>query len=339
MASYESVAVRDAVTATLVDHGMPPDAAATTADALLLAEVWGVGSHGLIRLPHYLRRLAAGGYNPAASLRTVTDLGGLVVLDGDGGLGHWQLRHAAEIGVERARRHGVSAVAVGDSGHCGALGLFTVPALDAGMATMIVSNGPATMPAWGGSTPLLSTSPLAFGLPGDPPVIVDMASTAVARGKIAAAAAAGSTVPDGWALDRDGKPTTDAQAALMGMLAPLGGAKGFALAMAVESLTGVLVGPSLSADVADMFATDDDTCRQGLSHLVVTLAADELDYAADPAAGSRRAADLAARVRDSGGRLPGARRADHLHLAGDESISVTDELAGLLGLVAHINSI
>ena len=332
MARYAGTDVRVAVVAALAGRGMPPDAAAATADALLLAEVWGVGSHGLIRLPHYLRRLAAGGYNPTATLRTVTDLGALVVLDGDGGLGHWQLRHAAELGVARAQQHGVSAIAVGDSGHCGALGLFTVPALDAGLAVLVVSNGPATMPAWGGGTPLLSTSPLAFGLPGEPPVVVDMASTAVARGKIAAAAAAGDTVPDGWALDRDGAPTTDAQAALMGMLAPLGGAKGFALAMAVESLTGVLVGPSLSADVADMFATTDDTRRQGLSHLVVTLAADRLDQAADPTAGRQRAAELAARVHDSGGRLPGARRADHLHLVGDEEISVSDELAGVLGL-------
>lgn len=334
MASYAAVDVRDVVVAALVNRGMPNDAAATTAEALLLAEVWGVGSHGLIRLPHYLRRLAAGGYNASATLRTVTDLGALVVLDGDGGLGHWQLRHAAELGVERARQCGVSAVAVGDSGHCGALGLFTVPALDAGMAVLIVSNGPATMPAWGGATPLLSTSPLAFGLAGDPPVIVDMASTAVARGKIAAAAAAGSTVPDGWALDREGAPTTDPQAALMGMLAPLGGAKGFALAMAVESLTGVLVGPSLSADVADMFATADDTRRQGLSHLVVTLAAEALDHAGEGAAAGQRAADLATRVADSGGRLPGARRADHLHLVGDEQISVSDELADVLGLTA-----
>ncbi|BAK35178.1 oxidoreductase [Microlunatus phosphovorus NM-1] len=334
MASYPGADVRDAVAATLADHGMPKGAAKTTADALVLAEVWGVGSHGLIRLPHYLRRLAASGYNPAAMLRTVSDLGALVVLDGDGGLGHWQLRHAAELGVDRARQHGVSAVAVGDSGHCGALGLFTVPALDAGMAALVVSNGPAIMPAWGGATPLLSTSPLAFGLAGDPPVIVDMASTAVARGKIAAAAAAGSTVPDGWALDCDGAPTTDAQAALMGMLAPLGGAKGFALAMAVESLTGVLIGPRLSGDVADMFAIADDTRRQGLSHLIVTLNAEALDHAGDEAAAGRRAADLAGRVAGSGGRLPGARRAEHLQLVGDEQISVSDDLAVVLGLGA-----
>ncbi len=175
-------AVRGA-TALLAAAGMPDGHARTSAEAIVMADVWGRGSHGLLRLPCYLDRLIAGGYNPHAQMAEVTDTGPLVTYDGQAGLGHWQVEAAAETGIARASEHGVGVVAVGNSGHCGVLGIYTLPALAAGMVALVFSNGPAVMPPWGGHEPLLSTSPLAAGIPSRPkPAIVDLATSAVARG-------------------------------------------------------------------------------------------------------------------------------------------------------------
>jgi (2R)-3-sulfolactate dehydrogenase (NADP+) len=300
---------RDLLAAT----GVPEAAAEQTAQALVLADVWGVGSHGLLRLPFYLRRLTEGGCNPAALLRPVTDTGPLVSYDGEDGLGHWQVWRAAEAAAARCAASGVAVAAVGRSSHCGALGVYTLPLLAAGYLALVFSNGPAVMPPWGGSAPVLSTSPIAAGVPCRPrPAIVDLATSAVARGKIADRAQRGEPLPEGWAFTAAGEPTTDAAAALRGMLAPLGGAKGYALAFLVEALTGGLVGPALSADVADMLAPEDAARPQRISHLVVALDPARLAVAAgEPgSAGERARLDaLAASVAAAGGRLPGSRRA------------------------------
>lgn len=294
--------------ALLEAAGMSRENAELTARAIVLADVWGVGSHGLLRLPYYLERTCAGGYPPDAVLQKVTDSGPLMVWDGGGGLGHWQLWTAAQVASERAAEYGIAAAAVGNSGHCGALGVYTLPAVERGLLALVFSNGPAVMPAWGSATPLLSTSPLAAGIPCEPrAAIVDMATSAVARGKIASYAQRGEPLPAGWALDADGNPTTDAKSALRGMLSPLGGAKGFALAFLVESLSAGLVGPTLSADVADMFDPADAKKPQGIAHLVVVLDPARFDVTGGAGA-SRRLTDLADRVQSSGGRLPGAAR-------------------------------
>lgn len=319
---------RPVVSSLLHACGLPADRAERTAEILLLAEVWGTGSHGLLRLPHYLRRLRSGGYRPDAELVTVTDTGPLVSLDGQGGLGHWQLWQAAELGTSRAMEHGISIVAVGNSGHCGALGTYTLPGLACDVTALVFSNGPAVMPAWRGNQPVVSTSPLAAGLPvPDGGAIIDMATSAVARGRIAALASQGREVPAGWALAADGTPTTDPDAALHGMLAPMGGAKGFALAFLVEALTGGLVGPALSTDVADMFAPNDDETPQRIAHVIISIDSTRLDAAGQADAHRSRLAQLRASIEDSGGRVPGAARATVTTLDGSESIIINDALA------------
>ncbi|WP_285488246.1 Ldh family oxidoreductase [Amycolatopsis taiwanensis] len=327
---------RDLATELLAGAGLSSDRAARTAWCVVVADAWGVGSHGLLRLPYYLHRMRHGGYPPDAELTEVTDSGPLVTLDGGGGLGHWQAWRAAEITAERCARFGVAAVSVANSGHCGALGLYTVPGIEAGQVTLVFSNGPAVMPAWGGAKPLLSTSPLAAGIPSRPrPAIVDMATSAVARGRIAAHAKSGTPLPPGWALDAGGQPTTDPQAALHGLLAPLGGAKGFALALVVEALAGGLAGPNLSAEVPDMFADSGAAHPQRIGHLLVAL---------DPnrfGAASARLDRLALSVVDSGGRLPGERRALPADLDPDQELDIADSTmaelrvwAGKLGVAA-----
>lgn len=322
-------------TEVLTAFGLGAHQAQVTARALVLAELWGVGSHGLLRMPHYLRRLDLGGYTTHEQLAVRSDNGPVVVYDGEGGLGHWQVWQAAETAVDRVREHGVSVVAVGNSGHCGALGVFTLPALQAGQACLVFSNGPAVMPAWGGNTPLLSTSPFAVGIPdADGGAIIDMATSTVARGKIAAHASTNTPLPPGWALDRDGAPTTDPAAALHGMLAPMGGAKGFALALVVELLTGGLVGPSLSRDVADMFVPAQDREPQRIAHLVIGLDTKGLDVFGDVAAAPARIGQLFDSVRTTGGRVPGERKRPLSPQDDSTLITVNDSLADELSTLA-----
>ncbi|MBB5157659.1 Ldh family oxidoreductase [Saccharopolyspora phatthalungensis] len=288
----------------LIGSGMQPEHAERCAQLLVLAEAWGIASHGLLRLPYYLERMAAGGCRPDAELKQISDQGAVVVYDGDTGLGHWQLWEAAVTAKTRCGHTGIAAVAVRNSSHCGALGAYVYPAVEAGMVSLVFSNGPAVMPPWGGHTPVLSTSPLAAGVPSRPhPLVLDLATSAVARGKIAARARGGEPLEEGWAFDADGRPTTDAQAALHGMLAPLGGAKGYGLALLVEMLTAGLVGPTPAADMPDMFTHGHHARPQGIGHLVVTMTPEFFD-----SEGADRFDRLARRIADAGGRLPGRQR-------------------------------
>jgi len=306
--------------------GVPILEAATTARCIVASDRWGIGSHGLMRLPFYLARLQAGGINPAAELKTVTDLPSLVVFDGDDGLGHWQLQHAAEVASQRALVNGIAAVGVGRSNHCGALGIYVWPMINRGLVGIAFSTGPAVMPPWGGDKPLLSTSPIAAGIPTNPPTVVDLATSAVARGKIQAKAQAGAELEPGWAFTKDGAPTTDAKEALAGMLAPLGGAKGYAIAVLVESLTGMLIGPTLSKNIPDMFAAEQDALPQQISHFVIAIDASKLSV--DGA--NTRTEDFATEVSQAGGRLPGSNRVNPEKLVDRDEITITDQVSAQL---------
>jgi (2R)-3-sulfolactate dehydrogenase (NADP+) len=312
----------------LVAAGMDSAKAATSAHAIVASDRWGIGSHGLMRLPFYLDRLKAGGINPKAELKKVTDMPGLVIFDGEDGLGHWQIQHAAQLAAERAKINGIAAVGVGRSSHCGALGIYVWPMIDAGLVGIAFSTGPAVMPPTGGNKPLLSTSPVAAGIPTNPPTVVDLATSAVARGKIQAKAQAGAELEPGWAFTKDGAPTIDAKEALAGMLAPLGGAKGYALAVLVESLTGVLIGPTLSKNIPDMFNHDFDSAPQEIAHFVIAIDASKLSVDGE----NNRLADFAGEVNSAGGRLPGSNRVNPGKLNLSDEITITDSVAAQLGL-------
>jgi (2R)-3-sulfolactate dehydrogenase (NADP+) len=307
--------------------GVPSKEAATTARCIVASDRWGIGSHGLMRLPFYLSRLQAGGINPKAELKTVTDLPSLVVFDGDDGLGHWQLQNAAELATKRALVNGIAAVGVGRSNHCGALGIYVWPMINQGLVGIAFSTGPAVMPPWGGNKSLLSTSPIAAGIPTNPPTVVDLATSAVARGKIQAKAQAGAELEPGWAFTKDGAPTTDAKEALAGMLAPLGGVKGYAVAVLVESLTGMLIGPTLAKNIPDMFAADQNALPQQISHFIIAIDASKLSVDGN----NSRTADFANEVKAAGGRLPGSNRVNPEALNLNDEITITDQVFAQLG--------
>ena len=292
----------------------------------MASDRWGIGSHGLMRLPFYLARLQAGGIKADAKLKVVTDLPSLVVFDGDDGLGHWQLQQAAEVAAVRAQVNGIAAVGVGRSNHCGALGIYVWPMINRGLVGIAFSTGPAVMPPWGGDSSLLSTSPIAAGIPTNPPTVIDLATSAVARGKIQAKAQAGAELEPGWAFTKDGLPTTDAKEALAGMLAPLGGAKGYAIAVLVESLTGMLIGPALAKNIPDMFSSEQDANPQQISHFIIAIDAAKLSVDGE----NSRAADFASAVSEAGGRLPGSNRVNPEKLDNSENITITDQVADQL---------
>lgn len=304
--------------------GMPEAPARRTAELLVLADVWGIGSHGLLRLPYYLARLSEGGLSPGAKLRVVRDSGAVIAYHGGDGLGHWQAWQAAEEAVRRAVEHGVAVASVGSSSHCGCLGLYTLPGIRQSLITMVFSTGPAVMAAPGSATPLLSTSPLAVGIPCRPkPAIIDLATSAVARGKIAAYAKRGEPLPDGWAVDASGRPTTDPQAALKGVLAPLGGGKGFALAFMVEALAAAAVGPELAVDIPDMFDPGSNTAPQRIGHLIVIFDPALVDVDGQS---QDRLDRLAALVEKAGGRVPGASRQLPWEIADDTPVQIPEAL-------------
>lgn len=315
------------VVALLTAEHVPHRAAARTAAALILADVWGVSSHGLARLPLYLERLEAGGNRADAHLEPVKDTGPVVALDGGAGLGQWQLWDAADLSVERAQEHGVGVVTVGNSSHCGALGIYALPAVDAGLIGLLASNGPAAMPASGGSAPLFSTSPVAAGVPTAPDgSILDLALSAVTRGKVYERRLDGEQLEEGWALDRSGAPTVDPNEALSGMLQALGGTKGHVLAFLMEALTGAAVGPALSSDVVDVFDPSTADQPQGIAHVALALDPEVLSVDGD---WRHRFEELARRIEATGGRLPGTDRIRRIR-GGGFDIAVRPAIAATL---------
>ena len=312
-------------TKLLIAAGMAGEEAESTAICIVASDFWNIGSHGLMRLPFYLERLSAGGINPNAKLDEVTNLPALRIFDGQSGMGHWQVRKAAEVASNIADTQGIAAVGIGRSNHCGALGIYVWPMLEKNLVGIIFSTGPAVMPPWNGNKPLLSTSPLAAGIPTSPATIIDLATSAVARGKIAAKAQKNEELEPGWAFDENGSPTVDAKLALKGMLAPLGGVKGYALAVLVESLTGALIGPNLAADIPDMFDNKQAALSQNISHFVIAIKAEALTVD-----GSNRLKELKSNVESAGGRLPGANRKNPFKISLDEEISITESVAAEL---------
>lgn len=301
--------------------GMPAEESAETATCIIASDAWGIGSHGLMRLPFYLERLSAGGINATAKLKEVTNLPSLRIFDGNGGMGHWQLKKAAEIATNVADTQGIAAVGIGRSNHCGALGIYVWPMLERNLVGIIFSTGPAVMPPWGGKSSMLSTSPLAAGIPTNPATVIDLATSAVARGKIAAKAQKNEELEPGWAFDENGNPTTDPKLALKGMLAPFGGVKGYALAVLVESLTGALIGPKLAADIPDMFDNKQANLNQDISHFVIAIKAEALTID-----GSNRLAEFSERIERSGGRLPGSKRSNPFKISDDLEINIADSV-------------
>ncbi|TCO45014.1 LDH2 family malate/lactate/ureidoglycolate dehydrogenase [Kribbella antiqua] len=270
--------------AVLRAEGVPEPDAHLLADTLVTAELWGHASHGMLRLPWYVARLRSGAMERVTRIERVRDTGALLVLDGGNGIGQVITGQAISLGVDRAREYGVSAIGVRNSGHFGTAAYFTRKAADQGCVAFLCTNASPAMAPWGGRRKSIGTNPWSIAAPAGRhgTVVMDLANTAVARGKVYLAAERGTAIPEGWAADAAGNPTTDPRQAIEGLILPMAGPKGYVISFMFDVLAGVLTGSAFGADVAGPYQPD---APSGAGHLLLTI-----DVAAmgDPASYAQR---------------------------------------------------
>lgn len=297
------------------------DNARAVASALVLAEADGIKTHGLIRAPLYAAQARSGKVDGFATPTVKKPRPGVAAIDANNGFAYPAINLALALLPEMAAASGIAAAGIGRSHHCGAAGHHAERLADAGLVALFFANGPAAMAPWGGRRAVFGTNPLAFAcpLPGREPIVVDLSLSKVARGNVLAAAQKGEAIPAGWALDADGRPTTDAKAALSGTMVPLGDAKGTALALMVELLAAGMTGSNFAAEASTYFDAEGPPSMTG-----------QFIIAMDPtafASGIERFAVLARSIEEQeGARLPGMRRYALRKRAAEEGIAVSDAL-------------
>jgi len=269
--AYDAARVEAAAALILTKLGSKPEDAATVAQDLVAADREGIASHGVMLLPMYADRILKGSVSLRSEGTVVSDRGAAIVLDAENALGQLTARQAVKLAVARARELGMASVAVRNAFHFGTAGRYARLMAEQGCVGIVMSNTRPLMPATGGAEPLIGNNPLAIALPsaGDFPVEVDMAMSATAMGKIRLAAAAGKSIPDDWAIDASGNPTTDPLAAIKGMLLPASGPKGFGLAFAIDLLCGGLSDGAVGAEVRPLYGDAADPYR--CSHFFLAI--------------------------------------------------------------------
>ncbi|MDA3949182.1 MAG: Ldh family oxidoreductase [Spirochaeta sp.] len=268
MVTVQASEIRPLVVERLTEVGMPEKDAETVADVLLFADLRGTHSHGVLRVEHYANRVRKGGMNlkPDLTPRNVKSV--VAAIDADGGVGHVAARRATEQAIEMAQEHGIGLVGVKNSSHCGALAYYVNMALEKKMMSIVSANTDAVVVPFGGKGPFFGTNPFAFGFPGtSQSMLLDMATSEVAFGKIFYAREKDMKIPEGWAVTKEGEFTTDPHAAFS--LFPFGGHKGYGINMMVEALTGLLIGGVFGPQVRPMYAQLESYRNLSSFHLVI----------------------------------------------------------------------
>jgi L-2-hydroxycarboxylate dehydrogenase (NAD+) len=293
------------ITAAMARLGLPEVDAAVVGRLMAQADLQGSDGHGVIRLLQYARRIRAGGINLNPSIKIVQERPGMAVLDGENGMGHLVMQRAAELAIEKARLCGIGWVGSRFSNHAGPASLYARMPLAHDMIGLYFAVGNANhLPPWGGLDMLLSTNPIAVAVPAgdEPPVVLDMATTVAAYGKVKAKAQRGEPMPVGWMMDRFGQPLTDPKRAEEGFLMPIGGYKGYGLSLIVGLLAGTLNGAAMGKDVIDFNHDDTTTTNTGQAVMAIDLSAfgDVADFKAR--------VDRVVRDLRSSERMPGVER-------------------------------
>ena len=266
----DAEALVDFATAVYVGAGMPERDAHLVADTLVQADLWGHQSHGVLRLGWYLDRIRNKVMDPVTKPEFVIDAGTIAVIDGHDGVGHVVTELATREAIKRAKAHGLGAVGVRMSNHFGTCMYYTRMGTLEGCAMFLTSNGGPAMAPWGGRKKIIGTNPWSVATPAGkhPPFLMDMANTGVARGKIYLARNKRQPIPEGWAIDQDGTPTTDPQAAIDGIILPMAGHKGYAIAMMVDVLSGVLTGSGFLSQVHSPYKTAE---KSNCGHFMIAI--------------------------------------------------------------------
>lgn len=317
--------LQDLAARALRAAGASATMAGTTARCLVEADLQGLGTHGVARVPTYCAHLQSGRVNGDAVPVIAHGRAGTCLIDAGNGLAFEACVRAVEEAGRLARACGIGAAAVTNSHHCGALGILLEPLASARMAGMAFSNAPAAIIPWGGKRPVLGTNPVAAIFPrgdGDP-VVIDMSLTQVTRGQIMLLANAGKPIPEGWGMDAEGRPTTDPREILHGgSLHAVGGLKGTMLALAVEILCSALTGAALSSEMESLHLASGAPMRFGQ----LFLAIDPDALAGSAVYAERMEALVNAMLAEEAVRLPGARRAEARAKALREGIALDEAL-------------
>jgi LDH2 family malate/lactate/ureidoglycolate dehydrogenase len=258
--------------------GVPADAARIASKNLIEADLRGVHSHGVVRFAIYLKRIRDGGTNPRANVKATRQTRTTAVFDGDNGLGHYVGVRAMELAIEKASDGDCAFVAVNNSNHFGAAAYYAEMAARRNMIGFSFTIGAINhMAPWGGAEAVLGNNPFAIAFPTrEPfPIVLDMACSVAARGKIIVAAKEGKPIPGDWATGPDGLPTTDAVEALKGFVIPVGGPKGYALTLTVGLLSTMLSGAAFGRDVGELY--EKTTTAQNGGHLFGVLPVSSFD--------------------------------------------------------------
>ncbi|HEV8030147.1 MAG TPA: Ldh family oxidoreductase [Stellaceae bacterium] len=285
------------------------------AELMAASDISGADGHGVFRLPQYIRRIKAGGLNTSPEIRVMRRAKATALVDGDNGLGSLVVARAVEEAITLARENGVSWVGVRHGNHAGAAAVYAAMPLRHDMIGLYFAVGNANhLPPWGGIDMLLSTNPIAIAVPAleEPPLVLDMATTVAAYGKVKVAAQQGKTMPEGWMIDREGKPLTDPNRADDGFLLPIGGYKGAALALMFGLLAGTLNGAANGEDVVDFNKDDSTPTNTGQAICVIDVKA-----FAEPIA-FKRQVDAVIRQLHGSALLPGF---DRIRLPGEDRAS------------------
>jgi LDH2 family malate/lactate/ureidoglycolate dehydrogenase len=245
-------------TAVYTHAGMPEPDARLAADTLVQADLWGHQSHGVMRLSWYVARLEAGVCDPVAKPELVIDAGAIALLDGHDAMGQVLTARAMEQAIERARTHGIGAVALRNSNHFGTAMYYTLMAARADCVGFLSTNASPAMAPWGGRQKTVGTNPWSWAAPAGnyAPMVLDIANTGVARGKIYLARQKGLPIPEGWAINAAGAPTTDPGEAIDGIILPMAHHKGYAIAALMDMLSGVLTGSAFGSGVRGPYQTE-----------------------------------------------------------------------------------
>lgn len=272
-ARYRSDDLLDFSCRVLERLDVPAADARDVSACLIKAELRGVESHGLVRLPVYARRLQAGVVAARPTLRVIRAGTAAALVDGDNGLGPVVASSAMNTAIGIAREHGTGFVGVRNSNHFGAAAFYVEKAVRSGFIGLAISNAPPNMAPFGGKKRFLGTNPLAIGIPAgqEPPLIFDASTSVVARGKIIMAAHQGDPIPEGWAIDPDGVPTTDASQALEGAVLPFGGPKGSAISFIIDIFCGALTGAAFALHLNTL---ENLSAVQNVGHVMAAVRTD-----------------------------------------------------------------
>lgn len=263
-------ALKTFVTAIYKSAGANDENAELLADTLVQADLWGHQSHGVLRTSWYYKRIRNGVMIPNGHPSIISDTGSIACMDGNAAMGQATAKFAMHDAIARAKKHGIAAVTVRQSNHFGTVMYYTRMAAKAGCASIMTSNGGPAMPPWGGLKKIIGTNPWSIAAPGGKysPLVLDIANTGVARGKIAVAMQRGEPIPEGWAMTEDGRPTTDAAEAFKGILLPMAQHKGSGIGIMVDLLSGVLSGSGFLTGVSSPFHYDR---KSNCGHCIIVM--------------------------------------------------------------------